>query len=46
MSCFVLVIATGVFALGGGIFTILFADIIVALAIIWYVFFKRKHKKD
>lgn len=35
----------GILTIGGGVFTILFADIIVAIFIMYWLFFGRKKKK-
>ena len=44
MSLIIFVIGIGVLSIGGSVFLIIFADLIVALGIIWFIFFRR-HKR-
>lgn len=45
MTLFILVIGGGILAIGGSIFTVIFADLIVSVFIIWWLFSKRSKKK-
>lgn len=45
ISLIVLGILVFIFSIGGTIFTIIGADIIVALFILWFLFFRKKNKK-
>lgn len=45
ITALVLLIALFLLSIGGTLFVILFADLIVAVFIIWLLFFRKKNKK-
>lgn len=45
MTLFILVIGGGILAIGGSIFTVIFADLIVAIFVLWWLFNRISKKK-
>lgn len=46
ITIIVLVVGLSFLAIGGSIAVLLFSDVIVAIAIVWFVFFRKKAKKS
>lgn len=44
ITIIVLVIGLSFLAIGGSIAVLLFSDVIVAMAIVWFIFFRKKSK--